>query len=117
MKVIYASRTGNVESIVNALNLDAIDINTIDKAEEDYILLTYTDGAGDIPYEVETFLAENDNAAHLKGVIASGDPMYGDENFCGSGDKIAEMYNVPCLYKVINDGSDEDREKIAELLK
>lgn len=117
MKVIYASRTGNVESIVNTIGLDAIDINTISAAEEDYILFTYTDGAGDIPYEVETFLAEGNNASLLKGVIASGDPMYGEENFCASGDKIAAMYGVPCLYKVLNEGTDEDYAQIAELVK
>lgn len=117
MKVIYASRTGNVESIVNTLGIEATDINTISSVDEDFILLTYTDGAGDIPYEVETFLAEGDNASHLKGVIASGDPMYGEENFCGSGDKISAMYNVPCLYKVLNEGTEEDHQKIAALLK
>ena len=29
-----------------------------------------------------------------------------------AGDVIAEQYNVPCLYKVENDGSDEDIEAI-----
>jgi len=117
MKVVYASRTGNVESIVTGLGLDAVDINTCDSVGEDFILITYTDGAGDVPYEVETFLGNPENASFLKGVIASGDPMYGEDNYCAAGDKIAETYGVECLYKVENAGTPEDLEKIAELVK
>ena len=59
MKVVYASRTGNVESII--------------------------------------------------------DTGYG-EAYCKAGDVIAEQYNVPCLYKVENDGSDEDIEAIKKVI-
>ena len=117
MKFIYASRTGNVETIIGRLGIDAMSVDTVDTVGEDYILFTYTDGAGDIPFEVETFLGNGDNASFLKGVVASGDPMYGDENYCGAGDKIAAMYNVPCLYKVLNEGTDEDYAQINELIK
>ena len=81
--------------------------------EEDYILFTYTDGFGDVPYEVDEFLQSQ--SEHLKGVVVSGDTGYG-EAYCKAGDVIAEQYNVPCLYKVENDGSDEDIEAIKKVI-
>ncbi|MCD7893849.1 MAG: class Ib ribonucleoside-diphosphate reductase assembly flavoprotein NrdI [Erysipelotrichaceae bacterium] len=118
MKIAYASRTGNVESIVNNLGYD--DALRIDDGsetiEEEYVLFTYTDGFGDIPMEVESFL--EGNADFLQGVVVSGDKGYG-EAYCQAGDKIAEMYNVDVLYRVENDGTDDDlaaiEAKLAEL--
>lgn len=107
MKIVYASRTGNVESLVNHLSNNDV-LKIIDGSEtvvDDYILFTYTDGYGDIPSEVETFLIAN--SAHLKGVVVSGDTAYG-EAFCQAGDKIAEMYGVQCLAKVENDGTPDE---------
>ncbi len=115
MKIVYASRTGNVESLVGKLGLtDALRITDgSESVSEDFILITYTDGYGDVPVEVSTFL-EN-NHANLKGVIASGDTSYG-EAFCQSGDKISHEYDVPFLYKVENDGTDVDVAKIKALI-
>lgn len=81
--------------------------------DEDYVLFTYTDGFGDVPYEVDEFLQSQNE--HLKGVVVSGDTGYG-EAYCKAGDVIAEQYNVPCLYKVENDGSDEDIEAIKKVI-
>ena len=39
--------------------------------------------------------------------IDDGSEDYGDA-YCQAGDKISETYDVPCLYKVENDGTDED---------
>ena len=72
MKVVFASRTGNVQSIVDRLSVDALEISSGDEAvSEPFLLITYTDGYGDVPMEVESFL--NSNGDHLKGVIVSGD--------------------------------------------
>ncbi len=111
MKIVYASRTGNVESIVSSLDAqDALRIDTgSESVNEDYVLFTYTDGYGDVPMEVETFL--QNNSAHMKAVVASGDMAYGDA-FCGAGTRISEQYNVPLLYKVENAGTEEDIENI-----
>ena len=116
MKVVYASRTGNVESIISKLGIDdALKIEDgSETIDEDYVLFTYTDGFGDVPPEVESFL-EN-NGQNIKGVVVSGDQGYG-EAYCKAGDVIAEQYNVPCLYKVENAGTDEDITKIKELVK
>lgn len=115
MKVVYASRTGNVESIISKLGIeDALKVEDGSEiVEEDYILFTYTDGFGDVPYEVDEFLQSQ--SEHLKGVVVSGDTGYG-EAYCKAGDVIAEQYNVPCLYKVENDGSDEDIEAIKKMI-
>lgn len=115
MKIVYASRTGNVESIIGKLGLtDALRItNGNEECHEDYVIFTYTDGYGDVPIEVEDFLAMN--AEYVKGVIVSGDTGYG-EAYCQAGDTISDQYDVPCLYKVENDGTDQDIEKIKEVL-
>ncbi len=114
MKVCYASRTGNVESIINRLDIEAIDVNMNDNIDEDYIIFTYTDGHGDIPYEVESFLELNSN--HLKGVIVSGSKDYTD-TYCMAGDRISSIYNVPLLYKVEESGTEDDIKNIKEILE
>lgn len=115
MKVVFASRTGNVESIVDRLGVDALQIQDgSETVNEDYIIFTYTDGYGDVPMEVEDFL--KGNSEHLKGVVVSGDTGYG-EAYCQAGDKIADEYHVECLYKVENDGTDDDIEEIKKLIQ
>ena len=114
MKIAYASRTGNVESIVQALGADALRIDTGNETiDEPYVLFTYTDGYGDVPMEVETFLLAN--SMNLKGVFVSGDQGYG-EAYWLAGDKIAKTYDVECLYKVENSGTDEDIAAINDIL-
>ncbi len=114
MKYVYASRTGNVESIITELGLDALKIETgSESCAEDFVLFTYTDGYGDIPFEVADFLSAN--GAHIKGVVVSGDTAYGDA-FCQAGDKISEEYGCPILHKVENEGTPADLEAIKAAL-
>src|SRR5690554_593547 len=107
MKVVYDSRTCNVEAYINKLGLD--DIMKIEdgteKINEDFVIVTYTDGYGDLSTEVEDFLS--DNAGNLRGVAASGDQSYG-EAYCAAADVIADTYGVPILGKFEFDGTDED---------
>ncbi|HPT89597.1 MAG: class Ib ribonucleoside-diphosphate reductase assembly flavoprotein NrdI [Acholeplasmataceae bacterium] len=117
MKVVYATRTGNVEMFVNKLGLsDVMQIKDgTEKVNEEFVLVTYTDGYGELPAEVEEFLSNN--AHNLRGVAASGDYGYGDA-FAMAADVISEMYNVPILAKFEFDGTDEDVQKfLAELAK
>lgn len=114
MKVVYASRTGNVQSIIDQLEVESLEISSgSEMVEEPYVLITYTDGYGDVPMEVESFLESN--GEKITGVIVSGDQGYG-EAYCKAGDVIAEKYNVPCLYKVENAGTDEDITRIKDLI-
>lgn len=57
MKIVYTSRTGNVETMVKKLG--ATDVVKLsdgnEKVEEDYILLTFTTGRGMIPPVVDKF--------------------------------------------------------------
>lgn len=116
MKCVYASRTGNVESITNQLGVDSLKIEMgTESVDEPYVLFTYTDGYGDIPAEVETFL-ESNNPGLIQGVVVSGDLSYGDA-YCVAGDKIAEMMGVEVLYKVENDGTSDDIDQIREKLE
>lgn len=115
MNYVYASRTGNVESLIAKLGLDAIRIDDgSESVEGEFILFTYTDGYGDVPMEVDTFLSAN--FMNLRGVVVSGSQDYGDA-YCKAGDVIAEQYDVPVLYKVENAGTDEDVQAILAALK
>lgn len=116
MKIVYASRTGNVEILMDKLNINNPTriTNGDEKVDENFLLFTYTDGYGDIPTEVETFLEHH--ASYIKGVIASGDTGYG-EAFAQSGNKISEAYNVPYLYKIENEGTEQDIVAIQKILK
>ncbi len=115
MIYVYASRTGNVAALIEKLRIEAMPISDgNERVEEDYILFTYTDGYGDIPMEVDTFL--QNNPTHIKGVVCSGDTSYG-EAFCGAGVKIAETYSVPLLCKVEMDGTEEDVKAIQAMLR
>lgn len=116
MKIVYASRTGNVESIIHKLAFNQTQQIRFgdENIDEDFILFTYTDGYGDVPEEVDTFL--NQHSQYLKGVIVSGNTGYG-ETYCKAGDVISKTYQVPCLYKFEDDGTDTDVENIQKIFK
>ena len=52
MKIVYASRTGHVEILMNKLNINNPTriMSGDEKVDEDFLLFTYTDGYGDIMY-------------------------------------------------------------------
>ena len=111
--IVYASNTGNVKRFVDRLEMNAISINDIENGivDEPFVLITYTDGFGDIPKEVQTFLKSN--SKHLVAVSASGNRNWGT-NFAKSANKIAFLYNVPILLKFELQGTNEDTEKFKE---
>lgn len=104
MKLVYASRTGNVQKLTD--RLFAADVLKITSGEEtvkeDYILITYTDGVGIIPPAVEKFL--DANSGNCKGVAVSGNSERHPDTFCFAADKIAEKYGLPILAKFEKDG-------------
>ena len=111
MKIVYASRMGHVEGIINRLGItDAIKINDgTERIDGDYVLFTYNDGHGDIPKIVEAFLSVNDAP---KAVAGSGSQQYHADTFNFATQKIADRYNIPVLAKMDMDGTDEDLESI-----
>ena len=50
--IVYASRTGNVRYIASKLKAECIEISEELKLTRPYLLITYTDGLGDIPAKV-----------------------------------------------------------------
>ena len=110
MKIAYASRTGNCESIIQRLGCENIVIEDgTETVEENVLLLTYTDGYGLVPVEVEDFVKNNKD--YIKGVIGSGDTSYGDA-FCGAATTISEELNIPLIMKIENSGTEEDIENL-----
>lgn len=107
MKIVYASRTGNVQAFVDKLGVkDTLQIeNGSETVNEPFVLVTYTDGYGEVPEEVMDFLQSNGDK--IVAVAASGDTGYG-EAYCLSADVISEMYNVKILAKFEFDGSQDD---------
>lgn len=115
MKMIYASRSGNVEKIVNELGFEATKILTGEEMiHEPYILFTYTDGVGMIPKKVEAFL--NNNASLMKGVVVSGSTLRHHDTFGFAGDKIAQMYDVPLLCKLDGVGTSQELDELKQMI-
>lgn len=105
MKLVYASRTGNVQKLIDRISAeDTLKIASGEESvKEDYILVTYTDGVGIIPPAVEKFL--DANHANCKGVAVSGNSERHPNTFCFAADKIAEKYNLPIIAKFEKDGN------------
>lgn len=123
MKIVYSSKTGNVERFVNKLKYSlSNEFVKIPKSEnqievnEDYVLITYTTGFGFVPNEVDKFLKYSNNSKFLKAVIGSGNRNWG-LNFCKASINIAEQYNVPLLHNFELSGIKEDVDIVTDKIK
>ena len=97
MLVAFASKISNVERFIKSFpDIKSVKITDNLLLEEDFILVTYTTGFGQVPQLVEDFLTKNNK--HLQGVAASGNRNWGDM-FAKSADVIFDKYNVPVLMK------------------
>lgn len=94
--IVFASRTGNVRSIVEKLGLPSVEIHNSLIMNKPFVLFTYTDGLGQVPLVVNDFMANNHKLC--KGVIVSGNINFG-VNYCKAGDIISQQYNIPLLEK------------------
>lgn len=108
--IVYASRTGNVRSVVSKLSKESIEISDELQVSEPYLLFTYTDGLGDVPSKVARFLEQN--REFCKGVVVSGNSNFGTKLFGAAGDKIASTYQVPLVRKLDLRGYQADYEAI-----
>lgn len=113
--IVFASRTGNVRAIVAKLGLPAIEITPGLVVDEPFLLLTYTDGLGDVPQPVADFMRQN--TGNCKGIVASGNQNFGHALFAGSGDKLALQYGVPLICKMDLRGKASDLEIIQTFYK
>ncbi|MBP3710530.1 MAG: class Ib ribonucleoside-diphosphate reductase assembly flavoprotein NrdI [Treponema sp.] len=117
MKIVYATAQGKTEALIkdslgitNAVKI----IDGTEKIGEPFILFTYTDGIGETPKQVETFLLNN--GAHIKAVVGSGNIPFHADTFAFAADNIAQKYNVPILYKIDCDCNADDIRRIKLLL-
>lgn len=108
--IVYASRTGNVRNVVSKLRAESIELSEELSLNKPYLLITYTDGLGDIPAKVQRFL--DNNRDFCKGVVASGNSNFGHHVFGAAGEKIATTYHVPLVRKLDLRGNQTDYEAI-----
>lgn len=108
--IAYASRTGNVRYIVGKLNLPNIEITKDYIMTTPFILCTYTDGLGDIPLVVQSFM--KNNASLCRGIVVSGNSNFGLDVFGLAGDKLASEYRIPLVRKIDLRGFAKDYEAI-----
>lgn len=117
IKVVYASKTGHVEKVVNTLGLtDALKITDgSEKINGEYVIFTYTTGKGKTPKPVEAFLAANPG---VKAVVGSGSTAKSHiETFNFAAENIAKAYGVPVIAKLDGTGTPEDMEQIRSALE
>jgi len=117
MKIVYASRTGNVErAVIRLMAKDPLCIEDgTETIDEDYILMTYTDGRGQIPRIVDAFLEANHDKCKAAAVF--GNMARHAETFCGAADKIEEKYNIPILARMDTDGDADGELAIRAMMR
>lgn len=108
--IYFASRTGNVRSIVGRLSLPHREIQQHSVAQEPFLLFTYTDGLGEVPHLVSEFMERNSELC--KGIIVSGNRNYGHALYAKAGDKLNEQYSIPIVCKMDLRGKETDDEQI-----
>ncbi|ATZ18225.1 class Ib ribonucleoside-diphosphate reductase assembly flavoprotein NrdI [Mesoplasma melaleucae] len=90
--------------------------------DSDYVLITptYSGGgeftSGAVPKQVIKFLNNEKNRNFCRGVIASGNTNFGN-TFAMAGPILSKKLNVPLLYQFELLGTQEDVNKINEILK
>jgi protein involved in ribonucleotide reduction len=82
----------------------------------EYVLVTYTDGFGEVPKKVSTFLEQHSH--NMIGVCASGRQIWKLRGtYCKSADVIHNQYGVPILLKFEMAGTDKDRAELVERIE
>jgi len=113
--IYYASRTGNVRSIIDRLALPNQEIQVGVHVAEPFLLFTYTDGLGQVPAVVASFMEQHHK--WCKGIIVSGNKNFGHDLFGLAGDKLSQLYNIPIVRKIDLRGSLKDRDVIQQYYK
>lgn len=109
MKILYDSRTGNVERFINKIK--TLTGWTFEKITKDTVIdsnvhfVTYTTGLGHVPNLTKSFLEKNNQ--FVQSVSVSGNRNWGT-NFGKSGDIITDQYNIPLLIKFELSGNESE---------
>ena len=117
MILVYASRTHNVERFCAKITkYESVRVEDYKPSMGKYVLVTYTDGYGSIPKEVERFLEIHNN--NMVGVCASGRQIWKLQGtYCKSADVVHQQYGVPVLLKFEMQGTDKDRKELLERIE
>ncbi|MEG0373735.1 flavodoxin [Enterococcus viikkiensis] len=138
-KIVYASNTGNTEGISEILE-DAFKAHDItverveaDDADADFyedadicVLATYTDGDGELPFDLEDLheeLPDEDLAGKVYGVVGSGDSELYPDYFCHAADAFEEAFaktgakKATETVKIENEADDDDEEVLNAFVK
>ena len=110
--IVYATRTGNVRSVIAKLGLPAIALEQVTAMSEPFLLFTYTDGIGSVPRAVENFMQQHHT--HCQGIIVSGNRNFGHAMFGRAGNLLAGYYNIPLIAKLDLRGTTADYETIQQ---
>ncbi|QHO90314.1 ribonucleotide reductase [Actinomyces sp. 432] len=112
-KIVYASKAGNVQKVVERLGLlpDALKIvDGTERLDGEYVLFTYTVGKGQIPKPVKAFLESNPG---IVAVVGSGSKAKSHvETFNFAAKRVSETYDVPVIAKLNGVGTSEDLDTI-----
>ncbi|MGN1314996.1 MAG: class Ib ribonucleoside-diphosphate reductase assembly flavoprotein NrdI [Lachnospiraceae bacterium] len=115
MNIVYASRNGHVETLINNLGItDALKIvEGTEKVDGDFVIFTYTDGKGILPPKVKTFLQNNPG---VKAVVSSGNLERHPDTYNFAADIIAREYGATIIAKIDGAGDDHDLAEIKKAL-
>lgn len=126
MLVYFSSTSENTKRFVEKTLIPAEriplrwDLESPLVVDYDYILVTPTYGAGNdsstVPKQVVKFLNIEQNRKHLKGVIGAGNTNFG-KHFCKAAEIISEKTGCPLLYRFEILGTQEDVEKVREIVE
>ncbi|MEC3668959.1 class Ib ribonucleoside-diphosphate reductase assembly flavoprotein NrdI [Bacillus velezensis] len=115
MIITYESKTGNVRRFVKALqqelDIEAIEITDDMITKQEFIHITYTIGFGEVPERTLNFTNKNKNK--IRGVVVSGNKVWGD-NYGLAGDKLSAKFRIPLLLKFELSGTKQDLQKIIQ---
>ena len=123
--VYFSSVSENTRRFVDRLGFEAERIPLTSghsslQVREPYVLVVPTYGGGNrggaVPRQVVRFLNDEDNRAHLRGVIAAGNTSFGAA-YCIAGDIISAKCQVPYLYAFELLGTNEDVTCVREGLR
>ncbi|MBU8716507.1 class Ib ribonucleoside-diphosphate reductase assembly flavoprotein NrdI [Bacillus subtilis] len=113
--ITYESKTGNVRRFVKALqhklDIEAIEITDDTIINQEFIHITYTIGFGEVPERTLNFINKNKNK--IRGVVVSGNKVWGD-NYGLAGDKLSAKFHTPLLLKFELSGTKQDLQKIIQ---
>lgn len=117
MIIVYASKTHNIERFCEKIDrYECVSVQDYNPSMGEYVLITYVDGFGLVPQEVEEFLKENHK--NMVGVCASGRQIWKLQGtYCKSADIIHNQYGVPILLKFEMQGTNSDRKHLLERIE